>query len=134
MPMIHILDAEVSSDELVRAVDQLGTTELDRFVSRVLMLQARRRAPALPAEEAALVARINRGLPAELRDRLDQLGDKRANETLTDEEHAELLGLVPKLEALEVERLEDLSQLARMRGVSLTDLMDQLGIRPPTHD
>jgi hypothetical protein len=130
MPTIHI-DAQVSPDELLTAVDQLGTTELDRFVSRVLSLQARRKAPSLPPEEEALIVEINRGLPADVHDRLRLLDEKRADETLTPEEHAELLRLVDQLEDLQVQRVEKLSRLARLRGVSLTALMDTLGIRPP---
>jgi hypothetical protein len=130
MPTIH-LEAQVSPDELLEAVDQLGPAELERFVSRVLELRARRAAPSLPPEEAALLAQINRGLPAELRDRLAHLHEKRESEALTSGEHAELLGLVAQAEALEAERIEHLSRLAALRGVSLTELMDALGIRPP---
>lgn len=132
MPTIH-LEAQVSPDELLQAADQLDTAELERFVSRVLVLQARRKAPGLPQEEAALLVEINRGLPAGLRDRLEELGDKRESETLTTEEHAELLRLVSEAEALEAQRVESLSRLARLRGVSLAALMDALGIRPPGH-
>ena len=78
-----------------------------------------------------MLLQINRGLPAELRDRLRRLNEACEDEALTPEEHAELLGLVARVEALEVERIESLSRLARLRGVSLTALMDELGIRPP---
>jgi hypothetical protein len=130
MPTLHV-EAEVSPDELLQAVDRLGTADLERFVSRVLTLRARRAAPSVPKEEAALLLQINRGLPAEMRDRLERLNQKCEDEALTPDEHAELLGLVAQVEALEVERIERLSRLARLRGVSLTALMDELGIRPP---
>ncbi len=132
MPPIH-LEAQVSSDDLLEAADQLGTAELDRFVSQVLALQARRKAPSLPPEQAALLVQINQGLPAELQERLERLDDKRTNETLTPDEHAELLRLVAQVEALEAQRLENLSRLARLRGVSLVVLMGELGIRAPAH-
>ena len=105
--------------------------ELERFVSQVLALRARRAAPSLPAEEAVLLLQINRGLPAALRQRLDVLNEKCEDEALTPNEHAEMLALVAQVEALDVERLESLSRLARLRGTSLTALMDDLGIRPP---
>jgi hypothetical protein len=88
-------------------------------------------APSLPAEEAALLIQINRGLPPALRARLGTLNEKCEDEALTPDEHAELLGLVAQVQALEVERIESLSRLARLRGVALTALMDELGIRPP---
>jgi hypothetical protein len=130
MPTIH-LEAQVSPDELLEAVDQLGTDELDRFVSQVLVIQARRKAPGLPPEQAALLQQINRGLPADLRDRLERLEEKRESEILTPDEHAELLRIVAQVEGLEAQRVETLSRLACLRGTSLPTLMDELGIRPP---
>lgn len=130
MPTLHV-EAQVSPDELLQAVEQLGTPDLEQFVARVLALRARRAAPSLPPEEAALLIQINLGLPSEMRARLGQLNEKCENEALTEAEHAELLGLVAQVEALEVERIERLSRLATLRGVSLTALMDELGIRPP---
>ena len=41
MPTIH-LEAEVSRESLLNAVDQLNSTELDQFVTDVLDLRARR--------------------------------------------------------------------------------------------
>ncbi len=130
MPTLHV-EAQVSPDELLQAVDQLGMADLERFVSRVLALRARRAAPSVPAEEAPLLLQINRGVPAELRDRLGRLKQQCEDEALTPAEHAELLGLVAQVEALEVDRIQSLSRLASLRGVSLTALMDELGIRPP---
>lgn len=66
-----------------------------------------------------MLLQINRGLPAVMRDRLGQLNEKSEDEALTADEHTELLGLVARLEALEVERIENLSRLAHLRGVSL---------------
>jgi hypothetical protein len=129
MPTLHV-ETQVSPDELLQAVDQLDTADLERFVSRVLALRARRAAPSVSPEEAALLLQINRGLPAEMRERLGQLNEKSEDEALTPDEHAELLGLVDRIEALEVGRIENLSRLAHLRGVSLMALMDDLGIRP----
>lgn len=42
MPTIHV-EAQVSPGDLIAAVEQLGTAELDRFLSQVLALRARRR-------------------------------------------------------------------------------------------
>lgn len=133
MPTIH-LEAQVSPGELIAAVDQLGTAELDGFLSQVLALRARRRAPSLPAEQADLLLQINRSLPADLRDQLDQLDARREAEALTPDEHAELIRLVARVEELEAQRVENLSRLATVRGVSLSTLMHDLGLQPPDHD
>ena len=113
---------------LLSAVEQLGAAELDGFVSQVLMLRARRRARSLPAAEAELLLRINRGLPPELRARVDYLEERREAESLTPEEHGELLTTVERIEALEAQRVEDLTKLAALRGVSLPALLEHLGI------
>lgn len=133
MPTIHI-EAHVSPGELIAAVEQLGTAELDRFLSQLLALLARRRAPSLPTEEADLLLQINRGLPEDLRARLDELDARREAETLTGDEHAELIRLVARLEELEAQRIESMSRLAALRGVSLPALMRDLGLEPPVHD
>ena len=128
------LEAQVSPGELIAAVEKLGTAELNGFLSQVLALRARRLAPSLPTEQADLLLQINRSLPAELRGRLDELDAKREAETLTQEEHAELIHLVACVETLEVKRVENLSRLAALRGVSLSTLMHDLGLKPPVHD
>jgi len=48
-------------------------------------------------------------------------------------EHRELLGLVNQLENAEAKRVEALGELAHLRGVSVTTLMQNLGIRPPEY-
>lgn len=133
MPTIHV-EAQLSPGDLLAAIEQLGTAELDRFLSQVLALRARRRAPSLPADQAELLIQINRGLPQDLRERLDQLDARREAEALTPEEHAELIRLVTRVEELEAQRIEHLSCLAAIRGVSLPDLMRDLGLEPPDND
>lgn len=133
MPTIH-LEAQVSPDELVKAADQLPLAELDRFVSQILALRARRAVASLPADEAELLVAINRGVPDDVRSRLDELGQRRDDEALTPPEHEELLRLIARVEELEAERVDHLARLARLRGVSITALMESLGIRGPDDD
>lgn len=117
-----------------QVIEQMSLPKLDDFVSQVIELRARRRAPSVPpAESELLLTKINRGLPSGIRRRLDQLIAKRQAETLTPEEHRELLRLTDQLEAMEAERAEALTQLARLRGVSLTTLMCDLGITTPNY-
>jgi hypothetical protein len=85
--------------------------------------------------ETELLVLTRRSLPVSLRRRYDYQIARRDAETLTAAEHQELLQLTDQVELHNVERLEHLSALARMRGVSLTQLMQDLGIEPPaTHD
>ncbi|MEK6284506.1 MAG: hypothetical protein AABO57_02055 [Acidobacteriota bacterium] len=75
--------------------------------------------------------RINEALPAELMARLCELEAKRDNSSLSEAEAEELLTLSDRAEQLHAERLEALADLAKLRGTTLTALMDQLGIRFP---
>lgn len=123
----------MSSEELLKAVEQLSPPELDDFVRRVVALQARRRAPSLSQVETELLLRINQSLPAEVASRYDELIAKRRAETLTPDEHRELLELTEIAEGRDADRLEALVELARLRRTSLRKLMEALGIRPPDH-
>lgn len=127
------VEAQVSSDELLKAVGQLSPTDLERFVSDVISLQAQRKAPSVPYAEAELLLKINQGVPASIRDRYQALIAKRQSETLNAEEHGELLRLTDQVEQLEAQRVEYLAELARLRRTTLTALIQTLGISAPTH-
>jgi hypothetical protein len=84
----------------------------------------------LSARESELLEEINRGFPVEFWERYRSLIAKRQQEALAPDELAELIERTDQLEAANVERVARLSELARLRGLSLTALMDALGIQP----
>ena len=130
MPTINV-QAEVSIDVLVKAVEQLRGAELRQFTAQVLALNAKRMAPSVTQEEATLLLQINTPLPADVQRRFDELIVKRDAETLDPEEYAELLRLTQRVEAFDMARLEALTKLAALRGVTLPELMRQLEMKPP---
>jgi hypothetical protein len=130
MPTIH-LEAEVSRESLLKAIEQLNPQELDQLVIEVQNLRDRRGTARLTAAESNLMNRINQGLPEALRSRYNELIVRRRNEVLTSEELDELLRLTALVEQIEGSRLEALAELARLRGVALAALMAELGI--PAH-
>lgn len=123
--------SNISADELLKAAEKLSLAELERFVGKVIEMQAHRKAPHLSSEESTLISRINVGLSPELKSRLNRLTARRESGTLTEEERRELIELTDQLEEIHAARLEAMSELARLRGVRLTTLMDQLGIHFP---
>ena len=129
MSIVHV-EAQLSTEELLKAVGQLPLPELEQFVAQVLVLQAQRRAPHLPQAESELLLKINEDLPAPMRARYDVLVGKRRAETLTSEEYEELLQLSDEVERLNTGRVEYLTELAQLRQVSLATLMDSLEIYP----
>jgi hypothetical protein len=132
MPMVP-LQANLSTDDLVLAVDQLSTSELDEFVGRILKLRARRRVRSLSAEETTLLQRINQGLSHELQDRYQILIARRDTRTLTPEEHKELLRITDQVEQSEADRGAALLELAQLREVSVDQVLRELGIGHAYH-
>lgn len=127
------VEVHLSSEELLKAVSQLTSSDLDEFISQVIALQAQRRANILPQAESELLLKINQGIPLETQKRYDELIAKRQDETLTADEHRGLLQLVEQIENLEAQRVKYLAELARLRQTSLPALMESLGMRTPTH-
>jgi hypothetical protein len=87
---------------------------------------------AMPTTDDDLAARIGASIPDGVRRRYDELAAKRRDETITADEHAELLRLIDEVERRQADRVAALAELARRRGVSLTAVMNQLGIRMET--
>ncbi|WP_017297584.1 hypothetical protein [Nodosilinea nodulosa] len=90
-------------------------------------------ATQLPAAEADLLQQINLGLSTDVWDEYYALIDKRQTETLTANEHHRLIEISDQIEALNVERIQALVQLAALRQQSLDDVMDDLGIKPAVY-
>lgn len=87
------------------------------------------------SSEDALLALVSRGIPAETQERYDELIARRESECLTADEHQELLWLTDEIEMHDAQRIEWLSKLAKLRGMSLTQLMSDLHIDyPAVHD
>ena len=125
------VETPLSSEQLLKAVGQLSSSDLDEFVQRVLVIRAQRKAPHLPQAEAELLVAINRSLPADTQRRYDELMAKRRAEVLTPEDHDELLRLTDEVEAHDTRRVENLVNLAQLRQMTLDQLMEDLGLRPP---
>ena len=132
MPPVQV-EAHLSIGELLKAVKQLSQSELEQFAAEVIALRAQSRAPSLPQNEAQLLQKINQGIPLEVQKRYEELIDKQEAETLTPDESDELQRLIEQIEDLEVRHVEYLTKLADLRGTTLSDLIKQLGIRPPSY-
>ncbi|MCP3962125.1 MAG: STAS/SEC14 domain-containing protein [bacterium] len=122
--------ARPTPQDLLKAIDQLDTSELRPFVSQVLTRTARRLAPHLEGRESELLERINKGRSPDTERRYRELIATRRNEALGAAEMEELRGLTEQAENRQAERMRDLLALAQLRGVPVTDLMTELGIEP----
>lgn len=85
---------------------------------------------AVSEKEDELLARINEGLPTTFWERYRVLIARRDSGLLTAEEHQELIRLSDQVEEKNAARAPYLLALSRLRGVSLPDLVHQLGLQP----
>jgi len=86
----------------------------------------------LPAEagEADLLQQIGQGLPEAFWKRYRTLAARRQAETLTPDEQAELVALSDQAEERTLRRTRALAELAARRGIPLSTLARQMGLRP----
>jgi hypothetical protein len=133
MPDIYLenVDIPVSVEQLLRALRQMKDAELAEFCQQVAKLQAERRAAHLTVAESELFRRINCSLTQSEREEYDGLKDKRDAGTLTEVEHGRLVELSDRSERLHAERLAAVAELARLRRISLREMMQQLGLTSP---
>jgi hypothetical protein len=84
----------------------------------------------LSHEETRLMQVITEGLPEDFWARYRHLIDLREQKILTDLERTELITCSDQVESLTASRTEALGELARLRGLSVYSLRDQLGLQP----
>jgi hypothetical protein len=113
-----------TAEQLLEAVKGLSSEELRRFLEGLRRWRRER-------EEEALLREIweNSQLPPEKQKRFNRLRRKLQEETISEAERKELLALWREVERRNVRRLEALIKLARRRGVTVRELMRQLGIK-----
>lgn len=104
--------------------------EPERYILNTLQERLQPSLPTAQLTEADLLQQINIGFSAQTWEQYHTLIAKRHAETLSPEEHEQLIQLSDRLEELNVTRIEALIQLATLRNQPLTDLMQTLGISP----
>ncbi len=125
------VQTQLSLTTLLNSLKQLTPNELNEVSKQTALLRARRLAPNLPQKEAELLLKINQGIiPEETRVRCAILTKKSHQGNLTDEEQSELMTLVNQIELLNAKRIEYLAQLASLRKTTLSELMDDLELKP----
>jgi hypothetical protein len=72
-----------SVEAILTMMREMPIAELEQLVDQAIAIRAERVTPHLTADESALLARINHGLPAEDRDRVRALIEKHDEETIT---------------------------------------------------
>ena len=131
MPVVQ-LNAELSVEQLIKAVTQLPQTEFKEFLHTISRIHPLHEEHRLSARESQLFLHINQGIPTAMQQRYDELIEKRDVRSLTSEEYNELLQLTDQVEPLDAKRVEYLLELARLRKQPLSLLMEELGLPSST--
>jgi hypothetical protein len=118
---------------LVSAAEALKLSQIEDLICRLQELRRQRLLKRLPADEAELVDQINNWLPAEVQESLSGLIARRDAGTLSEKEQSELAALLEKAREAHNQRVELLTELAGLRNISLTALMNELGVRFPDY-
>ena len=129
--MVLTLEVQPEPELQLRHAASLSGLDAKSYVLDLLR-EHLSRAQTAPEDlsEKALLAEINRGLSAAEWKRYKELIDRRREETLTRDDRAELIATTDRLEEANVFRVQCLAELARRRQLTISVLMDELGIKP----
>jgi len=119
------VQTQLPFEQLMQTVEQLDSTELEQLIAQAIRVQTKRKILSLPREQSLLLQQIIQCIPNQLQERYDLLIGKRQNNTLTDEEYQELINLGEHIEAIDVKRLENLSELAKLRQTSFNSVIEE---------
>lgn len=131
MPSIEIKPAiKVRMEEILDGISHLDTPDLEIFLREVGHLLAKRKATTLSKRETQLLLKINEAVfPDDVQKEYDELYKKLSSEKISPQQHQRLLVLIKQREESGVEKLACLIELAQLKKVSLSTLLDQLGIQ-----
>jgi len=124
------VQTQLPFEQLIQTVEQLDSAELEQLIVQAIRVQTKRKILSLPSEQSLLLQQITQCVPTHLQERYELLIGKRQENTLTDEEYQELIKLGEHIEAIDVTRLENLTELAKLRQTSLNELIQEFQLQP----
>ena len=117
-----------SIETLLKHVERLNLADFDKFVARVIALQAKRKLLEGANKEKELLLKIQQSLALNIHNQYTTLLAKREDGTLTPDEHQTLLHLTDKLEELEKKQITHLVELAKLHQTSIELLLAELNL------
>lgn len=123
------LQASNNIQSLIVGFSEMPLHDLESFINGLNALVIRKRVADKGKQDKALLLKINQTvLPEQALERYVFLQDKMELETLSESEYKELLALVNQEEKIRNKRFKYLLELSQLRGISLTELMGNLGL------
>lgn len=124
----------MNTQQIISTVRRMPLADLDELVDEVLTIQAERRAPHLSGEESKLMRTIQRRLSESKQNRLRELQALRDKGKFSVGGYAELAAITDELEEIHADRMKALLELANLRGTSVAEQMNQIGINLPDYE
>lgn len=123
------IQTEIDAQTFLSSVSQIPVNELEYFVRELNALITRRKESNKEYRDRALLSKINQAvLPKGQTERYVSLHLKLEAETISESEYQEFMDLVAKEELLRNERVKYMIELSQLRGVSLPQVMNSLGL------
>jgi hypothetical protein len=122
---------QIDTEQLLQAAAQLPHFEFEKFLVKLHTLRRQAEVPHLSEQEAGLLRKINQPFPMAQQKRYELLRRNRQAKRLPATDEREFMNLTKEREQFEVERLQSLAELARLREISLPELLQVLGIKTP---
>jgi hypothetical protein len=125
------IQANNNIQSLIGGFSEMPLHDLESFISGLNALVLRKRVADIGKRDKALLLKINQTVLPELSmERYIFLQDKMELESLSESEYQELLILVTQEEKIRNKRFKYLLELSQLRGISLSELMHNLGLNP----
>ncbi|MEL6671336.1 MAG: hypothetical protein AAFR61_04065 [Bacteroidota bacterium] len=118
--------------QLKASAKQAGM-HLDEYVNHLLKERMGEDPTRLGPAEAALLEKINLGLPASFWHEYLGLKEKRKTFDLSPEEQLRLIALSDELEMANAQRMQHLVALSQLKKIPLPALMAELGLQGKSH-
>lgn len=123
------IQANNNIQTLIGGFSEMPLNDLESFISGLNALVIRKRVADKGKRDKALLLKINQTVLSEQAlERYVFLQDKMELENLSESEYQELLTLVNQEEKIRNKRFQFLLELSQLRGISLTELMNNLGL------
>lgn len=123
------IQTEIDAQTFLSSVSQIPVNELEYFVRELNALITRRKESNKEYRDRALLSKINQAvLPKGQTERYVSLHLKLEAETISESEYQEFMDLVAQEELLRNERVKYMIELSQLRGVSLPQVMNSLGL------
>jgi uncharacterized protein YnzC (UPF0291/DUF896 family) len=129
---MSVHNLQISTENLLGVVLQMPDSEYDKFIEKANKLRRKSVKSAWTKSEIELIKKINNCLlSTDEQSLFDKLVKKRRAEKITGSELETLIVLAEKSEMLNVDRINYLIKLAKMKKLTLDEIMEKLGIKPP---